>query len=225
MKKKLLSVFALMLMLIFVVVSGYTYGRRDFNYNLHHVSSINQMVVEPVFLAYRQYLMYAEEDTYIERKPEWFEIEVQEKMKEIESITNKKEWFLAYKAIVDEYDEYLDPPETVYDYFNDDDIYLMQRCIETEAYDADFESKTNIASVIINRWESEEFPATIPEIIVPGQVSFWRTNITEDTVLALEYAFQIEDTTTGALYFETTYIHEAYAQPLFTDNIGHRFYQ
>ena len=43
--------------------------------------------------------------------------EMNQKMVEIESITDKKEWFIAYKNIIYEYSHIIDPPEKKYDYF------------------------------------------------------------------------------------------------------------
>ena len=161
-------------------------------------------------------------------EPDPYEIasnNMQSEMEAIESIEDRKEWYLAYKNIIFKYSKWFDPPETIYDCFSEEEIYLMQRCIETEVYQCSFEAKCNIASVILNRLENDEFPNSVSEIIVEKQFAFWRTNISEDTILALEYAFQIEDTTTGALYFEKGTVHESYAQPLFTYSAMHRFYQ
>lgn len=153
--------------------------------------------------------------------------EVLEKQKELSSIEDNEEWFMAYKDLIEEYSEWVDPPETIYDYYTEDDIYLMQKCIETETFEADFDSKVNVASVILNRIESEEFANSVSEIIVKGQFAFGRENISEDTVLALEYAFMIGDTTDGALYFHSNPKTETFngAKFIFTDTAGHHFYK
>ena len=103
----------------------------------------------------------------------------------------------------------------------------MQRCIETETFEADFDSKVNVASVILNRIESDEFANEVSEIIVKGQFAFGRENISENTVLALEYAFMIGDTTDGALYFHSNPKTETFngAEFIFTDTAGHHFYK
>lgn len=41
-------------------------------------------------------------------------------MTEIESIEDKKEWFISYKSIVDEYSYIIDPSETIYDCFTEE---------------------------------------------------------------------------------------------------------
>lgn len=161
---------------------------------------------------------------------DFYEVKRQElldKQDDIASIEDNKEWFLAYKSLIDEYSEWIDPPESIYDYFDDDEIYLMQRCVETETFEQDFDSKVNVASVILNRLESEEFYDSVYDVIVPGQFAYGRKNISEDTVLALEYAFMIGDSTDGALYFHSndktaTFNNASY---MFTDDSGHHFYK
>ena len=153
--------------------------------------------------------------------------EVLDKQEELSSIEDNEEWFVAYKDLIEEYSEWVDPPETIYDYYTEDEVYLMQRCIETETFEADFDSKVNVASVILNRIESDEFANEVSEIIVKGQFAFGRENISENTVLALEYAFMIGDTTDGALYFHSNPKTETFngAEFIFTDTAGHHFYK
>ena len=153
--------------------------------------------------------------------------EVLDKQEELSSIEDNEEWFIAYKYLIEEYSEWVDPPETIYDYYTEDEIYLMQRCIETETFEQDFDSKVNVASVILNRIESDEFANEVSEIIVKGQFAFGRENISENTVLALEYAFMIGDTTDGALYFHSNPKTETFngAEFIFTDTAGHHFYK
>ena len=153
--------------------------------------------------------------------------EVLDKQEELSSIEDNEEWFIAYKDLIEEYSEWVDPPETIYDYYTEDEVYLMQRCIETETFEADFDSKVNVASVILNRIKSDEFANEVSEIIVKGQFAFGRENISEDTVLALEYAFMIGDTTDGALYFHSNPKTETFngAEFIFTDAAGHNFYK
>lgn len=154
--------------------------------------------------------------------------EVLEKQKELDSITDNKERFLAYKALIAEYSEWVDPPETIYDVYTEDEIYLMQRCIETETFEQSFDSKVNVANVILNRIEDGRFGNSANEIITsPKQFAFGRKNISEDTKLALEYAYMFEDTTDGALYFHSLSYRPKFsgANYIFTDNAGHHFYK
>ena len=155
---------------------------------------------------------------------------MQEDMEEIESISSNKEWFLAYKDIVFKYAKWCEPPKTVFDVFNAEEVRLMCQTVETECYDRDFDSKCNVASVIFNRFYSGKFGSTIEEIITtPRQFAYFREKITEDSILAVMYAFEIGDTTNGALFFHSkkkekgeTFCGASY---IFTDSIGHSFYK
>ena len=154
--------------------------------------------------------------------------EVLEKQKELDSITDNKERFLAYKALIAEYSEWVVPPETIYDVYTEDEIYLMQRCIETETFEQSFDSKVNVANVILNRIEDGRFGNSANEIITgPKQFAFGRKNINEDTKLALEYAYMFVDTTDGALYFHSLSYRPKFsgANYIFTDDAGHHFYK
>jgi len=150
------------------------------------------------------------------------------RLEKIKSIENNKERFLAYKELYQEYEEHLDPPETVYDKFTEGEVYLMQRCIETECFGADFDSKCNIASVILNRLEDGRFGETITDIITsPNQFAYGRKSIEEDSILALEYVSIFGDTTEGALYFHSNQTTKTFngAKFLFKDGVGHNFYK
>lgn len=155
---------------------------------------------------------------------------MQNEMIEIKTIKDKKEWFILYKNILDKYSYILDYKKTIYDYFTEEEIYLIQRVVETECYDQDFVSKCNVASVILNRYESKElsFGDTIDEIITnKNQFAYGRKIISEDTILAVEYAFSIEDTTGGCIAFRSddkpdTWYDWGYQ---FTDDAEHHFYK
>ena len=168
-----------------------------------------------------------EEKTAEEIELEIKQQEVLEKQKQLQNIQDKREWFIAYKNLIEEYSEWFDPPETIYDYYTEDEIYLMQKCIETETFEADFESKVNVASVILNRLKDEEFSDSVYGVIIPDQFAFGRNDISDDTVLALEYAFMIGDTTNGALYFHSNTKTNTFngAEYIFTDTVGHHFYK
>ena len=131
-------------------------------------------------------------------------------MAEIESIENKKEWFIAYKEIVDRYSYILDPPEGIYDYYTDEELDMFFRVVQAEIGDEyTFEQKCNVASVILNRIEHYKFSDEILEILTPQQFetvkngSYKNVKVSEDTILACEYVFMIEDTTDGCLFFDS----------------------
>ena len=87
--------------------------------------------------------------------------EMNRKMAEIESITDKKEWFLAYKDVVEQYSYIIDPPENIYDYFSEEELDLLFHVVQAEIGDEySFEQKCNVSSVIFNRLYHERFPNT-----------------------------------------------------------------
>ena len=155
--------------------------------------------------------------------------EVQGKIYDISVIEDKEQWFIAYKKIIEEYRGVIDPPLTIYDYFTKEEIYLIQRVVETECYDQDFMSKCNVASVVFNRIEiGGEFGNTIEEVITKeNQFAYWRKDITESTILAVEYAFQIEDTTGGCIAFRSDEKPDEWYgwEYAFIDDAGHHFYR
>lgn len=216
--KRLISLFILLFMVVSLVIPILDVNSKE---------STQNNIVESVFSSDITYELVIEEAVEEQDPYEIAIQEMQEKMKEINSIEDNKEWFLAYKDIIFEYAKLIDPPETIYDYFTDDEIYLIQRVVETETYDQDFISKCNVASVIINRFESGKYGDSIESIITaPNQFSYWRKDITENTILAVEYAFQIEDTTNGCIAFRSDDNPNAWYSwhYVYTDKAGHHFY-
>lgn len=117
---------------------------------------------------------------------------------------------------------------TVYDVFTPEEIYLIQRCVETETYTADIDSKMNVVNVIFNRLRDGRFGETITEIITnKKQFAYWRTKISNETIIAIEQAWIEEDKTNGALYFHSGEKKESFngASYIFTDDINHHFYK
>lgn len=172
-----------------------------------------------------------EEAEIEEEEPDIYEIAAQEcraELDEIESIGDTMEWYIAYKDIVAKYSDVLDPPESIYDAYTEDEIYLMCRVIETEVYQAPFDAKVNVANVILNRINSGDFGESVTEVCTaPGQFVYGRKIISDDTILALEYAFQIVDTTKGAVYFHSNKVAQSVwnnAYYVMTDEVGHHFY-
>lgn len=216
MKKRLLS----LLILLFMVVS--------FLLPFSVVKSVKNeeiTVVEPTIMSTITY-----EIEEVVNKPDIYEIAMQEmqgKMSELDSSTDKKEWFLAYKDIVFKYVEWIDTPETIFDYFTEDEVKLICRVVETETYQCSFDSKVNVANVVLNRLESGRFGDTVEEVITTErQFAYWREIITEDTILAVMYAYEMEDTTYGALYFHSNKQTDTFCgrEYIFSDDAIHHFY-
>ena len=160
-----------------------------------------------------------------------YEIAIQKVQAELEiinEINDKEEWFMAYKKLVLRYRDLVDFSPTIYDRYTEEEIRLIQKTVETECYDQSFESKANVASVIFNRIKDGRFGKTVKEIITAkNQFAYGREKITESTVLAVEYAFQIEDTTNGCIAFRSDISPEMWRkwEYSFTDDAGHSFYR
>ena len=116
---------------------------------------------------------------------------------------------MEYKDIVSEYEEYLDPPETIYDYYTDAELDLLFRVVQAEIGDYSFNQKCNVVSVILNRIDDSRFPNTMSGVLVPNQFStisngrIYNVTVDESTILACEYVFMFGDTTGGALFFDS----------------------
>ena len=136
------------------------------------------------------------------------ENEYRQLMKERLKAEDKKEWFLKYKEFMGNPD-FEDKPETIYDCFSEQELDLLFKVVQAEIGDYSFDQKVNVANVIFNRITHERFGETLNEVLVPSQfatISNGRINrvkVDEDTILACEYAFLFEDTTNGALFFDS----------------------
>ena len=155
-------------------------------------------------------------------------------MSKLEKCENKLLWFLEYKKLLE--NNSFDNPETIYDCFTENELNTLFCVVEAEVgCFGGFEEKCNIASVIFNRLNSKSynFGESLDYILSQKQFETIRNkkfmNVTpsEETILACEYAFEIEDTTNGAVFFENKYsnIHSSYADYLFTDEAGHKYYK
>lgn len=154
---------------------------------------------------------------------------MQQEMRSIENIEDRKEWFLSYKDITFKYVKWFGLPHTIFDIFTEEEITLICRTVETECYDQDFESKCNVASVILNRTEEGgEFGNSVIEVITKAnQFAYYRENITQDTILSVMYAYEIGDTTDGCIAFRSDRCLETWYgwKYMFTDNAGHHYYK
>lgn len=135
-------------------------------------------------------MMSVVEEIIVEEEEHNEEEEILSKIDELDEIKdNKREYLMLYKQLCSEYGGYFGEPITIFDVFTDEEIYLMCRCVETETYQCPFDAKVDVATVVINRIESNKYPNNVKEVIVPGQFAFWRTEISEDTLEAIEYAY------------------------------------
>ena len=136
--------------------------------------------------------------------------EIDKKMAQLDFIEDKQEWFITYKQIIEEYSDILDPPESIYDYYTDEELNMLFRVVQAEIGDEyTFEQKCNVCSVIFNRIEHEEFPNTMLEVLTADQFSTIRNgrykeiDVSQTTILACEYVFMIENTMPDALFFDS----------------------
>ena len=118
----------------------------------------------------------------------------------------------------------------LYTDFTEEEIYLIQRVVETETYTADIESKMNIVSVVFNRFNhpNKKYGKDIIDIITtPNQFAYWRTEISETTIQAVENVYKYGDTTGGCIAYRSDK-HPQYWygwEYQFTDKVGHHFYR
>lgn len=180
---------------------------------------------------------------FVTAKPETQEVEIVEtkslekmsmdnfydEMESLSDITDKREWFIKYKAITEKYADIIDPPESIYDCFKEEELDLLFKVVQAEIGDSeDFIQKVNVASVIFNRLEHERFPDTLEEILVHDQFSsisdgrYEEVTVTEDTILSCEYSFMIREIENDVLFFDSNNS----LNYKFTFNDGmHNFYQ
>ena len=165
------------------------------------------------------------EDIFIEKTIS----DMQKEMDEIESISSNGDWFIAYKEVVEKYSSVLAPPETVYDYYSEDEIYLIQRIVETECYQQNFESKVMVANVAFNRHESGLFGESMTDVITnKNQFAYGRKVISQDTILAVEFAYEIVDLVNGCIGFRSdkkTNNWNGWVYSFTDENSGHYFYK
>jgi len=129
--------------------------------------------------------------------------------------------------------EYIYPD--IYTDFTQEEIYMIQRCVETEVHSGDVISKMNVASVIFNRLnhpDKKYGDDVIAIITAPNQFAYWRTEITDTTIEAVENAYKYGDTTNGCIAYRSDNKPEKwytwkdnYWELQFIDEVGHGFYK
>ncbi len=227
-KKSIMALGVLSSMLISVIIPcmEYIIESNQINTQEETIEYVEKSViyVEPEIMCsdIPTYEVETEENYFVQAQQDYEEL-----MSELDNCQDLEQWWHDYKDLINMYSEHLDQPETIYDYFTEDEIYLIARCVETETHGADFESKTHVASVIFNRIEHESFPDDVESVIkAPGQFAYHKKNIAEDTYEAIRFAFEIGDTAQGALYFHSNPKKDTFGgRPwIFSDMAGHHFY-
>ena len=153
-------------------------------------------------------------------------LEVQIEMNAVDQIEDPMERYIAYMEVCENYKDWVGMPITIYDVYTEDEIYLLQRLVETETHGADFMSKVHVAEVVLNRIDNARWPDTMEGVITQAnQFAYSRTNITESTKYAVEYAFMFEDETGGALSFHSNAKTDTFGRYVFYMSDGnHNFY-
>lgn len=171
-----------------------------------------------------------EEDAVSEREQEMYD-----EMIRVAYIEDRKEWFIEYKKLFDKYPEFLAKQESIYDVYSDAELEKLFRTVEAEATGGTFQDKVNVAVTIFNRIDNEEFGSTIDEVITSDQFSplldgrYSEVEITEDTILACEYAYIFRIIEHDALYFDRTngnsWAHRNREEVEVDGDNAHRFYK
>ena len=165
-------------------------------------------------------------DYFVEYKLQKAELE--EDLDSLDQIEDTLEWFLRYKELREKYEFMCDDfPLYITDEYSEEEIYYIEKMVETETHGCSFEAKVNVANVVFNRVEHHKFPDSPKAVITsPGQFCYGKSDITEETKLAIEYAFLFPDTTNGALYFHSGRKTATFSgKPLvYEDDAVHYFY-
>lgn len=157
--------------------------------------------------------------------------EYQELFNDLETMDQDylEEWFLSYVELCDTYDTNKFKRETIDSIYSEEEIALMERVIETEVHGGTFIQKVNVANVLLNRFQYyEQFGyLDMKEVITDtGQFCYSKTNITEETKNALNFAFEIKDTTDGAIAFRSDSSPSTWGKWHYTFQDGaHSFYK
>lgn len=153
----------------------------------------------------------------------------------INQIKDKQEWFIQYKEIIHKYQDYIDPPESIYDYYTQKEIELLCKVVQAECGDYyGFDAQCNIVSVIFNHIDHPDYPNTMKGVLFKKNAfstvssgRYKRQPVTEQALLACEYVFMMGDTTDGCIAFRSdkkpkTWYGWKYQ---FTDNSGTHYYK
>jgi len=211
MNKKILNIMRLFSFLFIVSIVFYTS-----NPMVYASEEINNLMEEDI-----QKLEKKEKNIKKER-------EKSNDLRLIASCENMEEWYVEYRKICYKYAQWCDVPNNVYNDFSVEDVQFLCQVVETETYQQDFDSKVNIANVVFNRLDDGRFGDTIKDIVTAeNQFAYYRESIATDTLIAVMYAYEMADTTDGALYFHSNKKTNKFngANYLFTDEAGHHFYK
>ncbi len=125
----------------------------------------------------------------------------------------------------------------------EEELEIMLRIVEAEAGTEDEDGKLLVANVVLNRMASDEFPDTVSEVVFQkesGEAQFspvsdgayYKVEVTEETIRAVERALKGEDISQGALYFAARKYADSTKMKWFDENLkflfahgGHEFFK
>lgn len=114
---------------------------------------------------------------------------------------------------------------TIYNTYSEEEVQLLFRVVETETFGADYESKKNVASVVLNRQEA--YDCELKDVITAkNQFCYGRTKISDSTIKACEDALLNRGNVENCLYFRSGKKMSSFCgqQLKYTDQVGHFFY-
>lgn len=133
--------------------------------------------------------------------------ELDRQIEELNQIEDTFKWFKKYKEIRTEFSTVLKEENEhtqISDVYTENEIYYIERMVETETHGCSFMAHVNVANVVFNRIKHKKFPNDpISVVTASGQFCYGKTRISESVKLAVEYAFMFGDTTNGAIYFHS----------------------
>lgn len=100
----------------------------------------------------------------------------------------------------------------LYEAFGEDELELFFRIVQAEIGDEHtFDQKVNVATVILNRVNSEHFPNTLYDVLTAKRQfstyssgRYKKVTVSDITILACEYAYEIGGSEVGnALFFDS----------------------
>lgn len=126
---------------------------------------------------------------------------------------------------------------------DDSELEVLLRIVEAEAGGEDEEGKLLVANVVLNRVCSESFPETVTGVVFQKEKgvtqfspisngSYYKVEISEETVSAVGRALMGEDNSEGALYFAARKYADSEKMKWFDNNLtflfehgGHEFFR
>lgn len=115
-----------------------------------------------------------------------------------------------------------------------EDYSNLLRIVEAEASGEDMTGKLLVANVVLNRVESDSFPDTITEVVFQKNKGvtqfspvasgrFWKVEISDETIEAVNRALAGEDVSQGALYFASRKYADADNMRWFDERLDYLF--